>query len=112
MSTKPNYTKIYKDLLSAKNEDTSIIKGKITTSLEVIKISDTVNQSGDEQMQKENYKLRAYDKDSVKEILEYQKEHNYTDSYISRKYGISRTTIKKWKDHYDDDSSNFFENNN
>ncbi|WP_228458872.1 hypothetical protein [Chryseobacterium bernardetii] len=30
-------------------------------------------------------------------LLEYQKKHGHSTSYMSKKYKISRTTLSKWK---------------
>ncbi|WP_414846433.1 helix-turn-helix domain-containing protein, partial [Chryseobacterium sp. IT-36CA2] len=44
-----------------------------------------------------NQKLHSFDKESILKILDYQKEHNYSNSEVARYFKISRNTIASWK---------------
>ena len=99
---KPNYKKIYYDLLASefpdKLKDNKVRENleKLNTSEEVIKFNDYIFQKSKES-NKDNQKLKTYDKDTMLKILNYQKKHSFSNSYISRTYKMSRTTIAKWK---------------
>ncbi|MBW7676183.1 helix-turn-helix domain-containing protein [Chryseobacterium chendengshani] len=99
---KPNYTKIYHDLLleeyPEKLKDVKVreLLQKLNTSDEVIKFNEKLFEQSKESLEN-NQKLRTYDKETMLKILMYQKEHGFSSSYISKKYKISRTTLTKWK---------------
>lgn len=95
---RPNYKKIYQDMLKMeypeKLKDPKIreLLDKLHTTEDVLKFNDKLfNQS------RENQKLKTYDKKTMLKLLQYQKKHGHSTSYMSRKYKISRTTLSKWK---------------
>jgi len=102
MKVKPNYSKIYHDLLQAehpeklKDEKVLELLKNLNTSDEVIKFNEKIFKQSKES-QENNQKLRTYDKETMLKILMYQKQHGFSTNYISKKYKISRTTIAKWK---------------
>ena len=99
---KPNYKKIYYDLLLSefpeKLNDPKIIDGlkHLNSSDEVIKFNNKIFKPSQQSLA-DNQKLRTYDKETMLKILKYQKEHSFSNSYISRTYSMSRTTIAKWR---------------
>lgn len=99
---KPNYSKIYHDLLQAEHpeklNDTKVkeLLKNLNTSDEVIKFNEKLFKQSKES-QENNQKLRTYDKATMLKILAYQKQHGFSSNYISKQYKISRTTIAKWK---------------
>lgn len=99
---KPNYKKIYYDLLASefpeklKDEKVKENLERLNTSEEVIKFNEFVFKKTKESLEN-NQKLKTYDKDTMLKILNYQKKHSFSNSYISRTYKMSRTTIAKWK---------------
>jgi response regulator of citrate/malate metabolism len=102
MKMKPNYSKIYHDLLQAEHpeklKDTKVkeLLKNLNTSDEVIKFNEKLFKQSKES-QENNQKLRTYDKATMLKILAYQKQHGFSSNYISKQYKISRTTIAKWK---------------
>jgi response regulator of citrate/malate metabolism len=36
------------------------------------------------------------DEQTILKLLRYQRRHGFSISYMSKKYGISRTTLSKW----------------
>ncbi len=102
MKMKPNYSKIYHDLLKEqypeKLKDSKVkeLLKSLNTSDEVIKFNDKIFKQSKES-QENNQKLRTYDKETMLKILNYQKQHGFSSNYISKQYKISRTTIAKWK---------------
>lgn len=99
---KPNYTKIYHDLLleeypeKLKDGKVKELLQNLNTSDEVIKFNEKLFEQSKES-QENNQKLRTYDKETMMKILTYQKQHGFSSNYISKKYKISRTTLAKWK---------------
>lgn len=99
---RPNYKKIYQDMLKMdypdKLKDPKIkeLLGKLDTSEDVLKFNDRLFKPSREG-QRNNQKLKTYDKKTMLKLLEYQKKHGHSTSYMSKKYKISRTTLSKWK---------------
>ncbi|WP_284462945.1 helix-turn-helix domain-containing protein [Chryseobacterium sp.] len=99
---RPNYKKIYQDMLTLeypeKLKDPKIkeLLGKLDTSEDVLKFNDRLFKPSREG-QKNNQKLKTYDKKTMIKLLQYQKKHGHSTSYMSKKYKISRTTLTKWK---------------
>lgn len=65
---------------------------KLHTSEDVLNFNDKLFKQS-----RENQKLKTYDKKTMLKLLQYQKKHGHSTSYMSRKYKISRTTLSKWK---------------
>lgn len=99
---RPNYKKIYQDMLKLeypdKLKDPKIkeLLGKLDTTEDVLKFNERLFKSSRES-QKNNQKLKTYDKKTMLKLLQYQKKHGHSTSYMSKKYKISRTTLTKWK---------------
>ncbi|AZB24840.1 helix-turn-helix domain-containing protein [Chryseobacterium bernardetii] len=99
---RPNYKKIYQDMLKLeypdKLKDPKIkeLLGKLDTSEDILKFNDRLFKPSRES-QRNNQKLKTYDKKTMLKLLEYQKKHGHSTSYMSKKYKISRTTLSKWK---------------
>ncbi|TGN26108.1 helix-turn-helix domain-containing protein [Empedobacter tilapiae] len=97
---KPNYQKIYQDIIEKKFPDklgqTKKLLKKEMNVLDVIKISEILNS---EQIS-ENKKHRSYDLNSILKILTFQKNNNYTNTLTAEKYRISRNTVSKWRKIY------------
>ncbi len=95
---RPNYKKIYLDMLRMdypeKLKDPKIkeLLEKLNTSEAVLKFNEKLFKQS-----RENQKLRTYDRQTMLKLLQYQKKHGHSTSYMSRKYKISRTTLSKWK---------------
>lgn len=108
MKMRPNYSKIYHDLLRAeypeKLQDTKVkeLLKNLNTSDEVIRFNEKIFKQSKESLEN-NQKLRTYDRETMLKILNYQKQHGFSSNYISKKYKISRTTIAKWKKICEDD---------
>ncbi|MCF2220645.1 helix-turn-helix domain-containing protein [Chryseobacterium sp. PS-8] len=100
----PDYIRIYKDIIAEfypeKLLDSEMIKRieNIRSSEDVISINDLLFKKNINNVN--NQKLKSYDKKTILRILSYQKKHNFSNSYISLKYKMSRNTIAKWKKIY------------
>lgn len=98
---KPNYQKIYEDIIQKKfpekiNQTKKLLK-KDMDFLDVIKVSEILNA----RKTSENQKHKSYDLDSIIKILDVQKKNNYTNTVIADKFKISRNTVAKWRKIYD-----------
>ncbi len=96
-SLKPNYKRIYLDILnekqSLKNKECSEILSKENMSaIDVLALNKIIFDE-----KKINAKYRSYSKDDIIEILNYQKEYNMNNVELSNHFKISRNTIAKWK---------------
>jgi response regulator of citrate/malate metabolism len=105
---RPNYTKIYEDMLKQdypdKLKDPKILAllKKLNTTEDVLKFNDKLFEQSRESQQN-NQKLKTYDKKTMLKLLQYQKKHEFSTSYMSRKYKISRTTLAKWKKMFEEE---------
>ena len=99
---RPNYKKIYEDLMRVKfPEKLKCPKiqehlNKLNTTEDILKLNDKLFKQNRETA-KNNQQLKSYDKKTMLKLLNYQKKHNLSISFMSRKYKISRTTFAKWK---------------
>jgi len=96
---KPNYNRIYIDLLEAKFPEKlkyfkSILDRKKQLSvLDVIKLNEDLFGVSC----KERQKYRSYDKPTVLEILDYQKKNRLNDTQLATHFRLSRNTVATWK---------------
>lgn len=79
--------------------------GKLETTEDVLKFNDRLFKPSKES-QKNNQKLKTYDKKTMLKLLQYQKKHGHSTSYMSKKYKISRTTLTKWKQMFEEELEN------
>lgn len=99
----PNYKLLFKDIIDQK-EELDIKKKKelhqyadsIKTSLQVITMEEKLVKNN-KTKNKINQSLKAYDIESIKRILEYQKENKLTNTQLAIEFKCSRNTIAKWK---------------
>ncbi|MFL9835451.1 helix-turn-helix domain-containing protein [Chryseobacterium terrae] len=99
---RPNYNRIYQDLLQKQNpEKLECPKireqlSRLDSTEEVLKLNEKLFKQCKE-TSKTNQQLKTYDKKMMLKLLNYQKKHNFSTSFMSKKYNISRTTFAKWK---------------
>lgn len=101
----PDYNKIYTDLIEKKfpekkEEFAHLLSKEIKNSLELIKINDLIFSDQDKEMNILNQKLRSYDEESIKKILEYQTFNKLNNQETAILFKLSRNTIAKWKKIY------------
>ncbi|MGX5685316.1 helix-turn-helix domain-containing protein [Chryseobacterium cucumeris] len=98
-----NYKKIFEDLLKdhppLKAKDCEIILSKESlTGMDVITLNNIIfGELSSLEVKKFNQRHRYYDKQSIQQILDYQKKHHLNNTQIALKYNLSRNTIAKWK---------------
>lgn len=94
-TTKPNYKKIYSDIISAhfpekENELKSILAKDELSCLDVIQLNNKLfgNQTP---------KHKSYDKPTILQILSHQKTYNLNNTELAHHFQLSRNTVTKWK---------------
>lgn len=99
--SRPDFGKIFQDMAQRKNLSDSKVKEissqKEWNSLDVIKMNDALFGDASIKNIGFNQKRKAYDKNSVKEMLNYQKEYGLNNSEMMRLFKVSRNTIVKWQ---------------
>jgi len=105
---KPNYSKIYHDMLKLEHPDKfndpkikELLK-RLNTTQDVLNFNEKIFKQSRES-QRDNQKLKTYDKKTMLKLLEYQHKHGFSTSFMSKKYKISRTTIAKWKKTFEEE---------
>ncbi|MFL9832405.1 helix-turn-helix domain-containing protein [Chryseobacterium terrae] len=102
---KPDYKKIYKDLLKMKfpekeEECLSLLQKENFSQLDVIKIEVIIFGKTQNEGLLSNGSHRSYDKSTIFKILDYQKKKNLNNSELAKHYGLSRNTVAKWKKYF------------
>lgn len=98
---KPDYQKIYMDLLKMKfpekeKECLPLLQKKNFSQLDVIKLERILFN----EQSLNNGIHRSYDKSTIFKILDYQKKNNLNNSEVAKHYGLSRNTVAKWKKYF------------
>jgi len=98
----PNYKKIYTDLLDRKYPEKkqaceSILNKTIIESLDVIRLNELIFNKNNKDLLKKNQSFKSYDKDTVINILKYQKENGLNNIQLASHFKLSRNTVAKWK---------------
>lgn len=98
---RPNYKKIYQDILREqfpeKLKDPKVIKqlNNLDTAEAVLKLNEMLFEHSEK---KHDIKgLKFYDEKTVLKLLKYQDKHGFSNKYMSQKYKISRSTIIRWR---------------
>ena len=100
---KPNYKKMYWDLILRKNperlsEFKSYFRKREFSVLDVIKINEKLfGDVSDKDTKYFNSRHVSYDEASIIKILEHQKSNKASNVQMEREFNISRNSIAKWK---------------
>lgn len=107
-SNRPNYNKIYKDLISIKfpekQSDFDHILNKTELSrLDIIKINNKLFAS--KENEELNQRFRSYSSSDIFKILKYQKESKLNNYQLALHFKLSRNTVAKWRKSFPDNGS-------
>lgn len=99
---KPDYKKIYKDMISRKYPDkisicSPILEKKNLSLMDILKMNAIISNNSKAETVIFNQRLRSYDKKTIFEILDYQKKNNLNNSQLALHFKMSRNTIAKWR---------------
>lgn len=98
----PNYKQIYLDMISKKYPDkielchSLFVKNQCST-LDIVKINQILCGSLSKSTKDFSQKHRSYDRNSILEILHYQKKNQLNNSQLATHFKLSRNTVTKWK---------------
>ena len=99
---KPDYKRIFKDIIKKKFPEKidsfqHFFEKEEFSVLDVITLNSLIFDENKSESTKKNQKYRSYDKATILEILEYQKEHHLNNSQLAAKFRLSRNTVAKWR---------------
>jgi len=99
---KPDYIKIYTDLIELKYPEKrykcqAILSKSSLSSLDIIDLERILFKSIDKEFDDFNQAHRSYNEKAILEILEYQDKNKLNNSEIARHFKLSRNTIARWK---------------
>lgn len=102
---KPNYHKIYSDIIYYKYPQKklicqSILKKKELSVLDILKLNHLIFGMTNREIVIFNQKHRSYGMSDILEILDYQKKHNLNNNQLANHFKLSRNTITKWKKYF------------
>lgn len=103
MENRPLYRKLYADMIRDKYPECEALckhyfKKQHWTALDVLEVNQLLfSKKKNKQGVSVDQKHRAYDEESIKQILLYQQKNGLNNSQIANKYGLSRNTISKWR---------------
>jgi hypothetical protein len=97
----PDYKRIYSDLIELKHPEKkekckAILSKEQLSSIDIIKINGIIFGYTTENISI-NQRHRSYDKETIQQILDYQKNNNLSDIQVADHFMISRNTVAKWK---------------
>ncbi|ASK32849.1 transposase [Chryseobacterium sp. T16E-39] len=98
----PDYGKIYSDLIDVKYPEKKaeylfFLQKKRYSALDIINFNTLLFKKNDRAVFVFNQKHRFYDKKTILEILNYQKENRLNNMETARHFKISRNSLSKWK---------------
>lgn len=97
----PNYHRIFQDIIARIEcsnviECQKILHKEVLTSNDVIKINNLIFKKKNKE-KKSNFRLRSYDKASIRMMLDYQKKNHLTNVQTAEYFAVSRNSISKWR---------------
>jgi DNA-binding transcriptional regulator YiaG len=97
---KPDYKRIYSDILKMKFPDKKEIYEKLLfksnlSSMDVTEINKKI--FGKSQFHGFNQKHKSYNQSDILKILDYQKNNKLNNTELAHHFNISRNTITKWR---------------
>ncbi|MCS4301177.1 helix-turn-helix domain-containing protein [Chryseobacterium sp. BIGb0232] len=97
INTEPNYIKIFSDIISKRfpqklSHCQHFLQKERLSSLDIITLNSILFSESDT-----NNDHKSYDKESIAEILNYQKKTKMNNSEVASIFKISRNTLAIWK---------------
>ncbi|WP_394660672.1 helix-turn-helix domain-containing protein [uncultured Chryseobacterium sp.] len=102
MRMKPDYRKIYRDMIRMKYPEKEelcrhILTKKNIEPLDIICLSTIIAGNENRERIRSNQKLKSYDKKTIFQILDYQKKYNLNNTELAKHFKLSRNSVAKWK---------------
>jgi len=101
-SLKPDYRRIYSDIINKKNPDKReecqnlLIKEELSV-FDILELNTRIFGNTNKEFEKVNQKFRSYKESDILQILDYQKKNNLNNIQLANHFKTSRNTIAKWK---------------
>ena len=101
-SSAPNYRLIYIDVMSVEYPEKMevckpyLIKEQLS-ELDIIKLNELIVCKQENNSKSENQKFRSYSRQTIINILDFQKKNRLNNSQLARHFKLSRNTVAKWK---------------
>ncbi|PWN57924.1 transposase [Chryseobacterium viscerum] len=104
-SAKPDYKRIYKDIINMKFPDKMdlckvLFEKEILSTLDIIILNKIVFGINDENNESINNKYKVYSRQDIYNILKFQKTEFLNNTQLAKHFKMSRNTITKWKKMY------------
>lgn len=98
----PNFKRIFNDMINMKYPKKrlsciAILAKKELTQLDILKLSELIHPERSKSRNQFNQQHKAYNKATIKSILDYQLRHNLTNTATANHFKLSKTTLHKWK---------------
>ncbi|KMQ60821.1 transposase [Chryseobacterium sp. BLS98] len=102
---KPNYKKIYTDLILKKFPEKmsvclSILEKDNFCLLDIFTVNKLIFDIPGKETSVFNQKLRSYDEETIEKILTYQMKYRLNNTQVANHFKLSRNSIAKWKKIY------------
>lgn len=100
-NNKPDYKRIYTDILNIKYPHKkeickNILSKEELTVIDIIKINEMIFEAST-QTEKCNSQYRSYKESDILYILKYQKDNKLNNTQLANFFKLSRNTIRNWK---------------
>lgn len=99
---KPNYHKIYVDLIEKKYPEKkesckAILLKKQLSTIDIIELNRRIFSPENSEETKINQKHRSYDRTAIIQMLNYQRENGLNNTELAKHFSLSRNSVAKWK---------------
>ena len=102
---RPNYHQMYLDIIQEVCPHKLPYFSKFfaqnnLSHFQVIALNLMIFNQLNEFCEEDNQKFKAYSRETIFTVLNYQKEHHLNNSQLARHFKVSRNTVAKWKKQY------------
>ncbi len=99
---KPDYKRIFKDMISHKYPhklqiSTAYLEKEELSDFDILQLSELLSESKNKEDIEFNQKHKSYNIESVKAILKYQEENKLNNTQTVIHFKMSKNTLKKWR---------------
>ena len=104
-SSRPDYKKIFKDIIikkcpDRKDEFKYYLQKEQFSIMDVISLNSKIFKLNDKKTLDFNQKHRSYDEPTILKMLSYQKKQGLNNIELANHFNLSRNTVAKWRKLY------------
>ncbi len=101
-SLRPDYRRIYTDIINKKSPDKRIecenlLSKEELSVLDILELNRRIFGDKNKDIKMTNQKFRSYRESDILQILDYQRKNNLNNIQLANHFKTSRNTIAKWK---------------